>query len=328
MIRFFRGSGLGPLLILVIFAAALWVEYFISPPQVLQSADGDSMPLWKIVSRSLENLPLVAVSISFLFMLLVSVVMTRFNTSVFFIPRRTLFPALFFIILCSAIPGVMVLNPALPAALLIIAGLWRMISSYRINYMAFNFFDAALLISSAGLLYAGSVWFIPMALIGALTLRKPDIRELSLGFIGALLPWIILYAVWYVTGGVISDLNETIRHNLFDKMPSIHWSRTMIILLCVIAVNFFPALFSLFRDMPTMKIRSRKTFEMFLWMLAICAVVYAFVPAVSLDLNVLAAMPISYIMANHTVFTRRVAVTEILFWLMVAMVILTHVWPH
>jgi hypothetical protein len=86
----------------------------------------------------------------------------------------------------------MVLNPALPASLLILAALWRMVSSYRLNGMSFNFFDAALMISSAGLLYAGSVWFIIVVFIGALVLRSPDARELTLALSGALLPWIVM----------------------------------------------------------------------------------------------------------------------------------------
>jgi hypothetical protein len=328
MIRFLRGSGIGTVMMLLLFAAALWTEYFIAPPHILQIVGAEPMPLWKLVSDSLNSMPLLAVIISFSLMIIVSVVMTRFNTSIFFIPRRTLFPALFFILLYSAFPGEMVLNPALPATLLIITSLWRMVSAYRLNGMAFNFFDAALLISLAGMFYAGSLWFLPMAVIGALLLRKADLREIALSIIGALLPWIILYAIWFVTGGNISVLTEIIRHNLFDKMPSVYWSRTLIILLCVIALNFLPGLFRLFREMPTLKIRSRKTFELLLWILVICAATYVFVPAVSIELNVLAAVPVSYIMAHYYVFTRRVAITETLFWLMVAMIVLMRVWPY
>lgn len=328
MIRFFRGSGAGPATLLVLLAAALWAEYFISPPGVLQSLGGEPMPLWKLVFDSLNGMPLVAVIVSFALMIIVSVLMTRFNTSVFFIPRRTLFPGLFFILFYSAFPGEMVLNPVLPATLLIVTGLWRMVSSYRVNGMAFNFFDASFLISLAAMFYAGSLWFVLLALIGAMVLRKPDIREISLSLVGALLPWLILYAVWYVTGGSISELTETIRHNLFDKMPSVYWSRTLIILLCVIALNFLPGLFYLFREMPTMKIKSRKTFELLMWLLAICAAAYLFVPAVSVELNVLAAVPVSFIMANYCVFTRRVAITEIMFWLMVMMIVIMRVWPY
>jgi hypothetical protein len=327
LVRFFRRSGAGPAVVLVIFAAALWAEYFISRARALPAPAGEPMPLWKPVYDSLAGMPLLAVIISFALMIIVSVVMVRFNTLVFFIPRRTLFPGLFFILLCSAIPGVMVLNPVLPASLLVVISLRRMVSAYRITGVSFNFFDAALLLSLAAMFYAGSVWLLPLVFIGAIALRKPAVREISLGIVGTLLPWIILYAVWFVAGSNIADLNVIIKHNLFDPLPSDNLSPTLIILLCVIALNFLPGLYYLIREMPTLKIRSRKTFELLLWMLVLCVAAYLFVPAVSIEMSVLTAIPVSFIMANYFVFTRRVVITEILFWLMVMMIVVMRVWP-
>jgi len=326
MIKLFRGTGIGPLLVMILIAVALWFQYFINPPQEMLPPGGDAMPLWGLIFEPLSGLPLLSVILSFVLMVIMVVVMIRFNTTLFFIPRRTYFPALFFIIFYSAFPEVMILNPALPAALLIMLGIWRMMDAYRINGMAFNFFDAALFISSAGMFYAGSLWFVLLVLTGALILRSPDFREIIITVAGALLPWIILYAVWYLTGGSMSDLTEIIRHNLFDKMPPVSWSRALIILFIVIAVAFLPALLSLFREMPTQKIKSRKTFELLLWMMVICAAAYALAPSVSVEMNAITAIPVSFIMANYCAFTRRLLTTEILFWLLAIMIVVSRLW--
>jgi len=327
MIRFFRGSGIGPVLMVTLAAMALWIGYFITPPLMVQPSGHQPMPLWGIVTRALEGLPLLAVFLSFALMLVVAIVMVRFNTSIFFIPRRTYLPALFYILLYALFPGEMVLNPALPAALLILAGLWRMVSAYRVNGMAFNFFDAALLISSAGMFYAGSVWMIILVIIGALIFRSPDLRELTVTFVGAILPWMVLYAVWFVTGGNLTDLTDIIRHNLFDNQPSDFRSRTLVILLVITGLNFIPAILSLLREKPTYKIRSRKTFELFIWMVFLCAAIYILVPGVSLEINAVAAIPLAFIMANYIAFTRRLIAAEILFWLMVIMLLVSRLWP-
>lgn len=327
MIRFFRGSGIGPMLLLILSALALWIQYFISPPRLMEVAGSDPMPLWGLVANALEGSPLLAVILSFALMLIVAIVMVRFNTSIFFIPRRTYLPALIYILLYSLLPGEMVLNPALPAALLILAGMWRMVSSYRVNGMTFNFFDAALLISSAGMFYAGAVWFIILVIIGALIFRSPDSRELTVTIAGALLPWIVLYAVWYVTGGDVAELTEIIRKNLFDQMPPVYWGRTLVILLAVAGLNFIPSLVALASEMPTYKIRSRKTFELFSWMIVLSAAIYIFIPAVSAELNAITALPVAFIMANYYAFTRRLTIAEIFFWLMVIMLIISRLWP-
>lgn len=327
MIRFFRGSGAGPVLLLILTALGLWMSFFLTPPQTVLVTEEVPMPLWGIINRALSGLPLIAVIVSFLLVLAISLLMVRFNTSVFFIPRRTFLPALLYLILYSVFPGEMVLNPALPAALLILAGLWRMISSYRVNGMTFNFFDAALLISSAGLFYGGSVWFILLVFIGALVLRSPDARELTLAVVGAVLPWIVMYATWYIAGESPGQLTDIIVHNLFDRVPSVEWSRTLVILLIIVGLNFLPTLLYLLREMPTYKIRSRKTFELFIWMLVISALAFLFVPSVSAEMAALAALPLSFIMANQIAFTRRVIVAEILFWLMVTMLVVSRLWP-
>jgi len=327
MIRFFRGSGIAPVTLLLLITLALWIEHFISPPLVPDIAGGTPMPLWGLTAGALSAMPLLAVLFSFALMLVVALVMVRFNIAIFFIPRRTYLPALVYIILYSLFPGEMVLNPALPAALLVMIGLWRMISSYRVNGLAFNFFDAALLISAGSLFYAGAIWFIILVFIGALILRSPDPREMIFALAGALLPWLVLYAVWYVTGGSLAELTETIRHNLFDEMLSVYISRTMVILLAVAALNFLPALVSLAGEMPTQKIRSRKTFEMLLWMTFICLVAYIFVPSVSVEMNAVTAIPVAFIMARYMAFTRNIVSAEIMIWLMLLMIVVSRIWP-
>ena len=328
MIRFFRGSGMGPLLVVILAALALWMQYFITPPVLTPPAAGEAMPLWGLVAGALEGLPFLAVLFSFALMLIVAITMVRFNTSIFFIPRRTYLPALFYILLFGMFPGEMVLNPALPAAILILTGFWRMISAYRINGMAFNFFDAALFISSAGMFYAGSVWLIILVIIGALILRSPDPRELTVTVAGAVMPWLVLYGVWFVTGGNLTELTEIIRHNLFDDLSFVFPGRAVIVLLVITGLNFIPALISLVRDMPRYKIRSRKTFELFIWMMFVCAVAYLFAPGVSAELNAVTAIPVAFIMANYLVFTRRLIAAEILFWLMAVMLAVSRVWPY
>lgn len=327
MIRFFRGTGIGPVMVMLLIAGALWGQYFISPPQLSPAPGGDAMPLWALVFDLLSGFPILAVFLSSVMMVITVIVMIRFNTTVFFIPRRTYFPALFFILYFSAFPGVMILNPAMPAALLIMVGIWRMMAAYRMNGMAFNFFDAALIISSAGMFYAGALWFVLLVLTGALILRSPDFREITVTVAGALLPWIILYAIWYLTGSSMSHLTDIIRHNLFDRLPEEPLSRALIILLIVIAVGFVPAFLSLIREMPTLKIKSRKTFELLLWMTVICAVAYLVTPSVSIEIIAIAAIPVSFIMANYFAFTRRLVINEILFWLMVVMIAVARLWP-
>ncbi len=326
MIRLFRRSGAGSVLVILLAALGVWGQHLIAPPPLSGQLLSEPMPLWGFIGGLLSERPFLAVLFSMLMALAVALVMTRFNVSIFFIPARTFLPAFLYIILSSLFFGSMVLNPALPASLLILAALWRMVSSYRVNGMSFHFFDAALMISSAGLIYAGSVWFLPIVIIGALMLRTPDTRELILGLAGALLPWVVMYAVWYVSDGQLSDLTAIISGNLLAESPGFGWSRPLVILLIVTGINLIPAVGYLIRIMPTCKIRSRKTWEIFLWITVIAVGVFALVPAVSVEMTAIAAIPLSYFLANYMIFTRRVTVAEILFWIMIVALVVSRIW--
>ena len=328
IIRFFRGTGFSQIVLLVLISAGLWAGLFINPPLFFIPAEKNIMPLWSLILNSLAGSPTLAVIISMMLMFLLVIIMVRFNTNVFFIPRRTYFPALIYLILYSLFPEQMVLNPALPAAILIMIGLWRMMAAYRVNNIAYNFFDAAMIISAAGLFYADALWFILFVLIGALLLRSPDLREISVAVFGAILPWALLFAIWYLTGKDPGDLSRLIFGSLFDQAPSVYWSRTLIILLIVVALNLLPGFLALIFEMSTKKVKSRKTFSMLLWMITISALVYVAVPSVSVEIIAIAAIPMAYIIANYYAFTSRIVSAEILFYSMILMIVISRGWPY
>ncbi|HUW92687.1 MAG TPA: DUF6427 family protein [Bacteroidales bacterium] len=328
LIRFFRGTGFGPIVLIVLFTGALWAGYFITPPVVTGPAGDNIMPLWSVILDSLKGFPVLSVVISLMLMVLLLLIMIRFNTSVFFINRRTYLPAFVYVLLYSIFPGQMVLNPALPAAILIMVGLWRMVEAYRHSGIAYNFFDAAMLISAGGLFYADAIWFILLALIGALLLRSPDIREITVTLAGAILPWALFYAIWYLTGKDPGELTGIIYSSLFEEAPSVYWSRTLIILLLVVVLNFLLGMFTLLPEMSSKKVKSRKTFSMLIWLLVISIIIYFAVPSVSVEILAIAAIPTAYIIANYYSFTSRITTAEILLWVMVIMLVVSRVWPY
>ncbi|MGB8359210.1 MAG: hypothetical protein WCD55_11410, partial [Bacteroidales bacterium] len=80
MIKFFRGSGINQVLVIALIAVALWVQYFIAPTQVMQPPGGEAMPLWNLVFNFLSSLPLLGTILSAVLIVIVVVVMIRFNT--------------------------------------------------------------------------------------------------------------------------------------------------------------------------------------------------------------------------------------------------------
>lgn len=325
-VRLFRGTGTGLFFLILLTGAALWASSYLNPVTINTATASDPMPLWSVMASLMNHSPKAQVIVSFILMVLIALVLIRFNISEFFINRRTFLPGILYVLIYSIFPLHMVFNPALPAALLIIIALWRMVQSYRQNGVAYNFFDAALLVSTASLFYADAIWFLLLVFIGTMLLRSPDIREIVVSLIGALLPYTILYAVWYLTNKDIVDLNVLIINNLFENAPEVYWSRTTIILLGVLLINVFAGLYSVFADMTTKKVKSRKTFSMLLWLLTIAIAVFIAVPSASLEIMAIIAIPSAFIISNYYVFSRKLLVPEILFGLLIVMIIIARIW--
>src|SRR5665811_846247 len=107
LIRIFKSTGFGPILLMVLFAGALWAGFFMKPPVISGTGREIIMPLWSVIVESLSGSPVLGVAFSACMMFLLVIIMVRFNTSVFFIARRTNFPAFIYIILFSVFPGQM-----------------------------------------------------------------------------------------------------------------------------------------------------------------------------------------------------------------------------
>jgi hypothetical protein len=326
LVRLFRGTGPGLVFLMLLAAAALWAGAWVNPAYSELSTASDSMPLWTVAVKLASSSARARIIASFVMMLLMCLLLIRFNISEFFINRRTFLPGLLYILIYSVFTRYMVFNPALPAALIITIALWRMMAAYRQNGVAFNFFDAALLISTAGLFYANAIWFLSLVFIGTLLLRSPDLREIFVAIIGALLPWVFLYAIWFLTGKDLVDLNLLIINNLFEEAAPVLWSRTLLILLIVLGLNLLISLYTVFADMTTKKVKSRKTFAMLIWLLAITGVVYIFVPSASAGIIAIAAIPAAFLISDYYVFARKLLVPEILFALMVIMLVISRIW--
>ena len=195
LVRLFRGTGPGLVFLMLLAAAGLWTNVWLNPETVDMTPVQGTMPLWDVLQNLFSSSPQQRIIVSFVIMLLMGLLLIRFNISEFFINRRTFLPGLLYIMIFSVFQRYMVFNPALVAALLITIAVWRMMGSYRQNGVAYSFFDAALITSTAGLFYADAVWFLALVFIGTFLLRSPDLREIFIALTGALLPWIFLYAI-------------------------------------------------------------------------------------------------------------------------------------
>jgi hypothetical protein len=242
-----------------------------------------------------------------------AVLLVSFNTTVFFINERTFLPAVIYILLTGVFPYYQLLNPVLPASVLLMIAIMRIMEAYRKNVTAFNFFDASVLIGTGSLFYANIIWFGLLAIIGIAILRTWNMKEILLAILGLATPLIIVAGIYYVAGKDLQSLLSSSLYNLFGEAGKYYFSRITVTGLIIIGLAIILSLFYLFSVLNSKKIKSRKTFTLLNWTLLISLVLFFSVPSASVEMIFIGAIPVSYIMAHYFVFSRNKIVPGIFF---------------
>lgn len=203
LLKLFRGTGPGVILLIIITLGGLWIGTFLDPqPQSLSLYEVRPMPLYSILVSLFSSHQVPGVIFSFILLYFLLFLIVNFNTNVFFINERTFLPAIIYLLTTSLFPELQVLNPVLPATLFLMLAVFRIMDSYRKPGTATNFFDAGILISTGSLFYCNMLWFGILPVIGIILLRTISIKEVILSVIGLATPYILVTGIYYVSGTI------------------------------------------------------------------------------------------------------------------------------
>lgn len=322
VLKLYRGHDPGTILIIILTGCLVWLQPIIDPIKVSSFFNSYPMPLYSLLTDLMEELPVVGTLFSFAITIIIGFYLVGFNTRVFFINERTFLPASLFILLSGFFKPLQTLNPVYPATLLVIIAIDRIVGSYRKQGVAYNFFDASLMIGMASLIYFNSIWLFLGVLAGIALLRTFNLRELILSIAGLITPYIIMVVWYYLAGRDINMLIETIGANISEPAPNYYWSSEMIILSSVVGLTSLVALIHLLSVFNTKKVRSRKTFSLLIWILIIAFLTYIIVPSVSGEAFHILLIPVSYFLTHYLVFKRNKKIANVIFAILFIVVVI------
>ncbi|MFO7573994.1 MAG: DUF6427 family protein [Bacteroidales bacterium] len=326
MLRLFRGTGPGVILLMALVAVGLWMYSFTNSEIRGGDEVHDPMVLYGILQTITGLNPLIGKITALVLVLVITSALIAFNTNTFFINERTFLPGIQYIILTSLFPAFQFLTPVLPASIFLIMAVMRIAGSYRKNGIAYSYFDAALMIGAGSLFYASLIWFGTLLFIGILLLRTFNLREVFVSVLGLLTPYIILYGVYFVADYDLAELTRTVSRCLFDSNPGIIWSRMTIVTSVFILITILIASFYLFSVFTTKKVKSRKIFSLQIWTGIVTLLVYFISPSAGEELIFIFAIPASYILSHyHIQRKRKKIVPEIMFSGTIVLIVLLQI---
>ena len=327
LLRLLKGTGPGVILTIILTLAAVWISAFhvqtVDPERYNLS---ESMPLFALLKSAIGNNHNIEVAISVALVSLMAYLLVNFNTSVFFINERTFLPALIYILFGGLFPQYQGLNPVLPASLFLMLAIVRIMDGYRKPGIAYNFFDAGILISIGSLFYANLLWFGVLLIIGIALLRTGNITEIVISILGLVTPYLLTFSIYYVMGKDLGVFVWQVENNLFSKAGDYHFTRLTILALIFAAIIIVVSIVHLFMLLNTKKIKSRQTFSLLLWGFLISIASYIVIPSVSIEIVWIISIPSSYFLTHYFIFVRKRVIPEIFFSVLFILILLIQIW--
>jgi len=211
--------------------------------------------------------------------------------------ETTYYPALFYVLLASAIPDFLYLSPVVLAATFYIIALSELFKWYKNYEAATQIFNVGFWLSIASLFFFPVSIYFWLALIGLSVLRSLKVNEFFVLLIGFLVPYFLIgvYFFWidqlpnFMYGQVFNNFgffsfdikNET--HNYVK----IGFFVVLVIWVLIQASQFF----------VRQSIQNQKNVSLLLWSIAITFVGLFAYQLVSLETLMLLAVPLSYFLS-------------------------------
>jgi len=308
-------------LLIPVVAIVLWARSSIVPEAFPFYKAEDMMLLYQPIKYMLGNSPLASNISALIFMILLAFLILKLNVQYAFIRVKTFLPPILFVSITSGMPALHAMHPVYPAALFLILSIDRIFSSYDKEIIHSNAFDAGIFLAIGSLFYLSLIFFFPFLWFGFIIVKqKVNWREYILTALGFLLPWAAAFA-YYLVSGQTDDLLRIIELNITTPQVFLRENLPIQIYIGYLVLLTLLGSFFLLSQYDAKKISSRKYFLAFFWIFLISTVLIIVNPAVSQEIIIILAIPLTYLISNYFIFMKRQFWGELFLYLLIASVV-------
>jgi hypothetical protein len=308
-------------LLIPVIAAALWFKSFMNPIPFPFYSGEDMMLLYQPINALVGKSTVTSNIIALLFIILLAFLILKINVQYSFIRVRTVLPSVLFILITSGLHELHAMHPVYPAALFLILTVDRIFNAYDKEVIHSNAFEAGIFLAIGSLFYLNLVFFFPFLWIGFIIIKpKVNWREYILSTLGFIFPWLVALA-YYAASNQTDELMVTLKSNISLHQSFLKGNLPIQIYLGFLGFLTLLASFLILSQYDGKKISSRKYFKAFFWIFLISGVLIVANPAVSQDIIILLAIPLTYLISNYLIYMKRQIWGEIYLYILVAGVI-------
>jgi len=315
ILRLFKSNSVGIIFFLPLLAILLWSDIFMADKNNFVPLPY-SMPAYTFVMKYLSNT--VVSGIIALFLIIIQAFYLVYINKVYnFISQRTYLTSLLFVLISSAFLNLHYLHPAIIANIFVLLTLVEIFSSYQKPKVYRASFNSGFLIAVAGLFYINANFLILFVFLSLLVLHSFNWREWFSVVIGFLTPYFITLFLFYYTNH-LSDLQLIKNAILQHHSPKLIWPLSYYVFSGILFLTGVLAIFKLSSTYSNNKVSTRNYFSLFSILLILISSIFVIIPFASIELIVIAAIPLSYLIANYYLSRANKWVQELSFIFLLA----------
>jgi hypothetical protein len=234
---------------------------------------------------------------------------------------RTALPVILFIILTFGLPEYGRFHPIWFSAFFMTLGMDRLCASFDLRKPYRNSFEAGFFLGLGSLFYFNLLFFVPAFIAGVrMIIRDVHWREPFLFFLGALVPWLLVFSTYFMLDKT-QDLLYEIQSGFLSTHVSILRNIPLLAYLCFLGLLVFAGSFTIIRQFSEKKVRFRKFFTLFFLLFVSSIIILILIPGCSSEILILAAIPFSYFISNYFESQKKTIFGELLFVLIIGFVV-------
>lgn len=304
-----------------LIAVALWIRSFAHAEAFPFYAGEDMMILYKPINYLLGDNLLLSNIIALIFTILLAFLVLKLNVQYAFINAKTSLPPALFILIASGMPDLHGMHPVYPATLFLILAIDRIFNSIEKEIIHSNAFDSGIFLAIGSLFYLNLVFFFPLLWFGFIIIKpKVNWREYFLTAIGFALPWLATF-IYYVIAGTENELWHTIQMNLTSHQVFLRDNLPIQVFVAYLVLLTLLGSFFFLSQYDGKRISSRRFFKVFFWIFLISTILIVANPAVSQEIIIILALPLTYLISNYLIFMKRQTLGEVIIYILAAGVI-------
>jgi len=304
------------ILLIPLTGILLWLNGFINCDQQFINNIGFQMPLYKFISPYINYNCYVSKIIALVLAIMQSFYLSKLNKDFIFIKQRTFLHALIFLIILSSSLFTQYAIPALIANFFVLFSIDWLYSSYKKNKPNIELFNAGFMMSVAGLIYFNAFILITALFISYIILHSVKFKEFLVIITGFIAPIFILIGLLFLNDTLFLFKDEIIK-SITDAKYNFKMNLSSYIFYGYLLFILLISIFKIMSVYSTKKISSRTFMSSFFIFFLVSLMSYIIFPFVDIDILVIAAVPISYIITDGYVNSKNSFISELNFALLI-----------